>query len=111
MQVFFCGKQSNFKFLQRAGVTIGSRVLDLGADPGDAATAASATRVALQPDFARAHAAMGFVLSVRSAIDGLVQHDQDRVRLTTRLLRVSDGALIWTDSFNERLPACLRSKT
>ncbi|MBA3543985.1 MAG: tetratricopeptide repeat protein [Chthoniobacterales bacterium] len=44
----------------------------------------------------------GRALGVDGVIDGLVQHDQDRVRLTTHLLRVSDGAVLWTDSFNER---------
>lgn len=44
----------------------------------------------------------GRALGVDGVIDGLVQHDQDRVRLTTRLLRVSDGAVLWTDSFNGR---------
>ncbi len=44
----------------------------------------------------------GRALVVEGVIDGLVQHDQDRVRLTTRLLRVSDGAVLWTDCFNER---------
>ena len=46
--------------------------------------------------------AAGRELKVEGVIEGLIQHDNDRVRLTARLLRVSDGALIWTDSFDER---------
>ena len=45
--------------------------------------------------------AAGRALEVDGVIDGLVQRDHDRVRLSVRLLRVSDGALIWADSFNE----------
>ncbi len=44
----------------------------------------------------------GRVLGGDGVIGGLVQHGQDRVSLTTRLLRVSDGAVLRTDSFNER---------
>ncbi len=45
--------------------------------------------------------AAGRALEVDGVIDGLVQRDHDRVRLSVRLVRVSDGALIWADSFNE----------
>jgi TolB-like protein/Tfp pilus assembly protein PilF len=45
--------------------------------------------------------AAGRALEVDGVIDGLVQRDHDRVRLSVRLIRVSDGALIWTDSFDE----------
>lgn len=45
--------------------------------------------------------AAGRALEVEGVIDGLVQRDLDRVRLSVRLVRVSDGALVWTDSFVE----------
>ena len=45
--------------------------------------------------------AAGRELQVEGVIDGLLQRDHDRVRLSVRLLRVSDGALVWADSFDE----------
>ena len=45
--------------------------------------------------------AAGRALEVDGVIDGIVQRDHDRVRLSVRLIRVSDGALIWADSFDE----------
>ncbi len=46
--------------------------------------------------------AAGKQLQVESVLDGRIQHDGDRIRVTVQLLRVSDGATLWADSFDER---------
>lgn len=45
----------------------------------------------------------GRTLRVAAVLDGHVQVDQDRLRLTARLIDVKDGRSLWAGSFNERL--------
>jgi DNA-binding winged helix-turn-helix (wHTH) protein/TolB-like protein/Flp pilus assembly protein TadD len=45
----------------------------------------------------------GRTLRVAAVLDGHVQVDQDRLRLTARLIDVNDGRSLWAGSFNERL--------
>jgi DNA-binding winged helix-turn-helix (wHTH) protein/TolB-like protein/Tfp pilus assembly protein PilF len=45
----------------------------------------------------------GKELAVDSVLDGSIQHSGDRTRVTVRLLRVSDGELLWGDEFDEKL--------
>ena len=47
--------------------------------------------------------AAGKELSVDSVMEGSIQHLGDRTRVTVRLLRVSDGQVIWTGTFDEKL--------
>jgi DNA-binding winged helix-turn-helix (wHTH) protein/TolB-like protein/Tfp pilus assembly protein PilF len=42
----------------------------------------------------------GQQLKVDSVLDGTVQREGDRLRVNLNLLRVSDGALLWSESFN-----------
>jgi DNA-binding winged helix-turn-helix (wHTH) protein/TolB-like protein/Flp pilus assembly protein TadD len=44
----------------------------------------------------------GRTLEVAAVIEGHVQFEADRVRLTARLLDVRDGSALWTGSFDER---------
>lgn len=46
--------------------------------------------------------AAGRALGVQSVLDGGFQRWGDRIRVTTRLLQVSDGAALWTGSFDEK---------
>lgn len=46
--------------------------------------------------------AAGRALEVAAVIEGHVQFEADRVRLTARLLDVRDGSALWTGSFDER---------
>jgi DNA-binding winged helix-turn-helix (wHTH) protein/TolB-like protein/Tfp pilus assembly protein PilF len=45
----------------------------------------------------------GRTLRVAAVLDGHVQVDKDRLRLTARLLDVRDGRSLWSGRFNERL--------
>jgi DNA-binding winged helix-turn-helix (wHTH) protein/TolB-like protein/Tfp pilus assembly protein PilF len=45
----------------------------------------------------------GRTLRVAAVIDGYVQVDEDRLRLTARFIDVNDGRSLWAGSFNERL--------
>ncbi len=45
----------------------------------------------------------GKELAVDSVLDGSIQHSGDRTRVTVRLLRVSDGELLWGSEFDEKL--------
>jgi DNA-binding winged helix-turn-helix (wHTH) protein/TolB-like protein/Tfp pilus assembly protein PilF len=45
--------------------------------------------------------AAGRELKVDSVLVGSVQRLEDRIRVTVRLLRVSDGAQLWSDTFDE----------
>jgi DNA-binding winged helix-turn-helix (wHTH) protein/TolB-like protein/Tfp pilus assembly protein PilF len=45
----------------------------------------------------------GRALRVAAVLDGHVQVDQGRLRLTARLVDVNDGRSLWAGSFNERL--------
>ena len=47
--------------------------------------------------------AAGRELDVSAVVDGHMQIQGDRIRLTARLLAVADGKALWTGSFNERL--------
>ena len=45
----------------------------------------------------------GRELQVDSVLEGSIQTAGDRLRTTVRLLRVSDGARLWSGTFDERL--------
>lgn len=45
----------------------------------------------------------GRTLRVAAVLDGRVQVDEGRLRLTARLIEVNDGNSLWAGSFNERL--------
>lgn len=45
--------------------------------------------------------AAGRELQVESVLDGNIQRLGDRVRVTARLVRVGDGATLWSDQFDE----------
>jgi DNA-binding winged helix-turn-helix (wHTH) protein/TolB-like protein/Tfp pilus assembly protein PilF len=47
-------------------------------------------------------AAIGRAQGVDAVLDGRIQRDGDRIRLTVQLVRVSDGAELWADSFDEK---------
>ena len=44
----------------------------------------------------------GRQLAVEGVIEGRIERLSDRVRVTARLWRVSDGVLLWADTFDER---------
>lgn len=44
---------------------------------------------------------LGKELQVESVIDGSVQRSGDRIRITARMYRVSDGKLLWAEKFDE----------
>ena len=46
--------------------------------------------------------AAGHELQVDAVLDGSIQSAAGRLRATVRLLRVSDGATLWADAFDER---------
>jgi len=46
--------------------------------------------------------AAGRQLAVQSVLEGSIQHSADRTRVTVRLLRVSDGELLWGSEFDEK---------
>jgi serine/threonine-protein kinase len=46
--------------------------------------------------------AAGHQLRVEVVLDGTVQHEADTLRVTARLLRVGDGAVLWSGKFNEK---------
>ena len=46
--------------------------------------------------------AAGRDLRVEAVLDGTVQHEADRLRVTARLLRVGDGAMLWSGTFDEK---------
>lgn len=47
-------------------------------------------------------AEVGKEQGVDAVLDGRVQRDGDRVRLTVQLIRVRDGAELWADAFDEK---------
>ncbi|MBV9959830.1 MAG: winged helix-turn-helix domain-containing protein [Acidobacteria bacterium] len=47
--------------------------------------------------------AAGRELGVDAVLEGSLQHEGDRLRLTMQLVEVSDGATIWTGQFDEHL--------
>jgi serine/threonine-protein kinase len=48
--------------------------------------------------------AAGRELRVEAVLDGTLQRETGKLRVTARLLRVSDGALLWSGKFNEQFP-------
>jgi eukaryotic-like serine/threonine-protein kinase len=46
--------------------------------------------------------AVGQQLRVEAVLDGTVHHEADTLRITARLLRVGDGAVLWSGKFNEK---------
>jgi tetratricopeptide (TPR) repeat protein len=46
--------------------------------------------------------AAGRKLRVEAVLDGTVQREADQLRVTARLLRISDGALLWSGKFDEQ---------
>jgi DNA-binding winged helix-turn-helix (wHTH) protein/TolB-like protein/Tfp pilus assembly protein PilF len=47
-------------------------------------------------------ATVGRELKVDSLLDGRIQKDGERLRITVQLVRVSDGASLWGETFDER---------
>jgi len=47
--------------------------------------------------------AAGRELGVESVLEGSLQHQSDRVRVTVRLLKVSNGASLWARTFDDQL--------
>jgi DNA-binding winged helix-turn-helix (wHTH) protein/TolB-like protein/tetratricopeptide (TPR) repeat protein len=45
--------------------------------------------------------AVGRDLQVEAVLDGKVQHADNKIRMTVQLLRVSDGATLWAESFDD----------
>ncbi|HEY7544673.1 MAG TPA: winged helix-turn-helix domain-containing protein, partial [Blastocatellia bacterium] len=45
---------------------------------------------------------VGRELGVDAVLDGTIQRDGDRVRVTAQLLSVSDGKMLWSDKFDEQ---------
>jgi DNA-binding winged helix-turn-helix (wHTH) protein/TolB-like protein/tetratricopeptide (TPR) repeat protein len=45
---------------------------------------------------------IGRDLRVDAVLDGTMQHDGDWVRITTQLIRVSDGKTVWSEKFDDR---------
>jgi serine/threonine protein kinase/tetratricopeptide (TPR) repeat protein len=46
--------------------------------------------------------AVGRELRVQAVLDGTIQHEADKLFVTARLLRVSDGVLLWSGKFDEQ---------
>jgi eukaryotic-like serine/threonine-protein kinase len=46
--------------------------------------------------------AAGRELRVQAVLDGTIQHEADKLLVTARLLRVSDGMLLWSGKFDEQ---------
>ena len=46
--------------------------------------------------------AAGRELGVRSVLEGNLQKEGDRIRVTARLIKVADGTALWTGTFDER---------
>ncbi|HJU91416.1 MAG TPA: tetratricopeptide repeat protein [Pyrinomonadaceae bacterium] len=46
--------------------------------------------------------AVGRALNVDAVLEGTVQHHEDQLRVTMRLLRVGDGVLLWSGTFDEK---------
>jgi len=44
----------------------------------------------------------GRELGVDAVLDGNIQRDGDRVRVTVQLLRIPDGASLWSGKFDQR---------
>jgi len=44
----------------------------------------------------------GSELSVEAVLDGTIQTADDRIRVSARLIRISDGRQLWADQFDER---------
>lgn len=44
----------------------------------------------------------GKFLGVDSVLEGTVQREDDQVRVSLRLLKISDGSTVWAETFNER---------
>ena len=47
--------------------------------------------------------AAGRELGVEAVLDGSIQHAGERIRVTVRLMRVADGASLWTGTFDKDL--------
>lgn len=41
-------------------------------------------------------------LGVDSVLEGIVQRDGDQIRVSLRLLKISDGSTVWAETFNEK---------
>src|SRR5687768_1374487 len=46
--------------------------------------------------------AAGLALGVEAVVDGSIQIADDRIRVSAKLIRTSDGKQLWADQFNER---------
>jgi DNA-binding winged helix-turn-helix (wHTH) protein/TolB-like protein/Tfp pilus assembly protein PilF len=45
---------------------------------------------------------LGRELGVEAVLDGIVQHDGEKLRITARLIRVADGVALWSGKFDHR---------
>jgi len=74
-------------------------IMQLSRIPGLRVSPLTATRPFDAPD--RDPLAAGRALGVDAVLEGSLQVDQQRLRVSARLLRVSDGRALWSDSFDE----------
>ena len=54
--------------------------------------------------------AFGRELGVEAVLDGSVQQDGEKLRVTARLIRVRDGVALWSGKFDHHLPISLRCR-
>jgi DNA-binding winged helix-turn-helix (wHTH) protein/tetratricopeptide (TPR) repeat protein len=55
----------------------------------------------LQTDAEKDVVSVGRQLGVKSVVDGTIQQLGDRLRVTARLVRIRDGAVVWAEQFDE----------
>jgi DNA-binding winged helix-turn-helix (wHTH) protein/tetratricopeptide (TPR) repeat protein len=55
--------------------------------------------------------AAGREMNVDALLEGSIQHDGERVRITVQLVRVSDGAPLWAESFDEQFTNLFAAQT
>lgn len=68
----------------------------------DALTVRPISAVRSLPPGGRDVAALSRLLQVEAILEGNVQREGDRLRVTSRLIRASDGTAIWSGSFDEQ---------
>lgn len=74
-------------------------IMQLSRIPGLRVSPLTAARSFDAPD--RDPLAAGRALGVDAVLEGSLQVDQQRLRVSARLLRVADGRTLWSDSFDE----------
>ena len=53
----------------------------------------------------------GRELGVEAVLDGIVQHDGEKLRVTARLIRVADGVALWSGKFDHRFTDIFAMRT